>query len=202
MGLRLVDPGNFVQTSDTTGIVVITTLNPITVIFIIPEDDVPKILPEALVNKNIQVEAYDRQQNKLLATGRLLTIDNQIDTTTGTVKLRAIFDNKNNTLFSNQFVNIKLLVENLNNATVVSTAAIQHGKNGDFVYLLNTDSTVTVQPIKAGVTTGDVTVIQEGLTFGQQVVVEGADKLTSGAKVNITSNDKTSDQVKNLTKKT
>ena len=202
VGLRLVDPGNFVQTSDTTGIVVITTLNPITVIFIIPEDDVPKILPEALVNKNIQVEAYDRQQNKLLATGRLLTIDNQIDTTTGTVKLRAIFDNKNNTLFSNQFVNIKLLVENLNNATVVSTAAIQHGKNGDFVYLLNTDSTVTVQPIKAGVTTGDVTVIQEGLTFGQQVVVEGADKLTSGAKVNITSNDKTSDQVKNLTKKT
>ena len=159
-------------------------------------------MPEALVNKNIQVEAYDRQQNKLLATGRLLTIDNQIDTTTGTVKLRAIFDNKNNTLFSNQFVNIQLLVENLNNATVVSTAAIQHGKNGDFVYLLNTDSTVTVQPIKAGVTTGDVTVIQEGLTFGQQVVVEGADKLTSGAKVNITSNDKTSDQVKNLTKKT
>jgi multidrug efflux system membrane fusion protein len=185
VGLRLVDPGNFVQTSDTTGIVVITTLNPITVIFTIPEDDIANILPKAFVAKNVKVQAYDRQQNKLLETGTLLTIDNQIDVTTGTVKLRARFDNKENKLFANQFVNIKLLVRTLPNAITVATAAIQHGNQGDFVYLLKPDFTVTTQAIRAGVTYGDDTVVEEGLTIGQQVVVEGADKLVKGTKVRI-----------------
>lgn len=185
VGLRLVDPGNFVQTSDTTGLVVITTLNPITVIFSIPEDDVPKLLPRAYTDQNIAVEAYDRQQNRLLAKGTLLTMDNQIDTTTGTVKLRANFDNKENKLFPNQFVNIKLRVTTLPQAIVVPTAAIQHGTQGDFVYLFNQDSTVSMHAIKTGITSGDETVIEQGLTTKQQVVVEGADKLTDGAKVKI-----------------
>lgn len=188
VGLRLVDPGNFVQTSDTTGIVVITTLNPITVIFTLPEDDVPKMLPQTLSGKKVIVEAYDRQQNQLLAMGRLLTMDNQIDTSTGTVKLRAQFDNENNRLFPNQFVNIKLLVTNLVNATVVPTAAIQHGNQGDFVFLLNPDFTVRVKTIKSGITFENETVIEEGLVLGQQVVVDGADKLVNGSKVHIANN--------------
>ncbi|KTC84615.1 MdtA/MuxA family multidrug efflux RND transporter periplasmic adaptor subunit [Legionella drozanskii] len=185
VGLRLVDPGNFVQTSDTTGLVVITTITPMTVIFTIPEDDLSKILPRAFTDKNIKVEAFDRRQYKLLATGSLLTIDNQIDTTTGTVRLRAVFSNKERMLFPNQFVNIRLLVTTINNATVIPTAAIQHSEKGNFVYLLNSDFTVKTQPIKVGVTSGDETVIQEGLSFGQQVVVDGTDKLTNGAKVSI-----------------
>ena len=198
VGLRLVDPGNFVQTSDTTGLVVITTINPITVIFTIPEDDVPKIIPKAFVQKNIKVQAYDRQQNKLLATGKLLTIDNVIDTTTGTVKLRAIFDNKENKLFANQFVNIQLLVDNLLNATVVPTAAIQHGNKGDFVYLFNrADSLVITKPVTVGITSGDDTVIQNGLAPNQQVVIDGADKLTNGAKVRLTGENKKLEQTGN-----
>jgi len=185
IGLRLVDPGNFVQTTDPTGIAVITTLNPITVIFTIPEEDVARILPRAFTARNIQVEAYDRQQKQLLATGTLLTIDNQIDTATGTVKLRATFENKGNKLFPNQFVNAKLLVTTLNNAVVVPTAAIQHGNNGNFVYRLNPNFTVRIQPIETGVVHGDETVIQKGLSFGEQVVVDGADKLTDGMKVSI-----------------
>lgn len=188
VGLRLVDPGNFVQTSDTTGIAVVTSLNPITVIFTIPEDDVPKVLPLVLAKKSIRVEAYDRQQNTLLATGALLTMDNQIDTTTGTVRLRAEFDNQENKLFSNQFVNIQLLVNNLPDARVVSTAAIQHGSKGDFVYLLKPDFTVSVKSIKVGISYGDDTVIQDGLSVGDQVVVDGVDKLSNGVKVRIADN--------------
>ncbi|MBA3537182.1 MAG: efflux RND transporter periplasmic adaptor subunit [Tatlockia sp.] len=188
VGLRQIDPGNFVQTSDPTGIVVITTLNPITVIFTVSERDLPQILPRAFFDKNIKVEAYDRRQNKLMATGVLLTIDNQIDTTTGTVKLRAIFDNKEHRLFANQFVNIKLLVSTMKNATTVTTAAIQHGSQGDFVYLLKSDFTVTSKAINTGATYGDSTVVLDGLSLGQQVVVNGADKLVNGAKVRIAEN--------------
>jgi len=190
VGLRLVDPGNFVQTTDTTGIAVVTTLNPATVIFNIAEDNIPSVLPQIFANKKIHVQAYDRQQNKLLATGTLIAIDNQINTTTGTVNLRAQFENKDNKLFSNQFVNIKLLQEDLPDAVVVTTAAIQHGSKGDFVYLINpAHSTVSVKPVKTGVASGDDTVI-EGLTVGQQVVVDGADKLTDGAKVTIVNGKK------------
>lgn len=185
IGLRLVDPGNFVQTSDTTGIAVITTLNPITVIFTIPEDNIQDVLSQAYANKKIPVEAYDRQGSSLLATGRLITIDNQINTTTGTVKLRAEFDNPENKLFSNQFVNIKILAKTLQNAITVPTAAIQHGSDSDFVYRLNPDSTVTSQPVKTSITYGDDTVIITGIKSGQRVVTEGIDMLMNGAKVTV-----------------
>ncbi|MBA2711211.1 MAG: efflux RND transporter periplasmic adaptor subunit [Tatlockia sp.] len=199
VGLRQIDPGNLVLTSDPTGIVVITTLNPITVIFTVSERDLPQILPQAFFDKNIKVEAYDRRQNRLLTTGLLLTIDNQIDTTTGTVRLRAVFENKEHRLFANQFVNIKLLVKTLNNATTVSTAAIQHGSHGDFVYLMNNDFTVSTKFVKTGITFGDSTVIVKGLKLGQQVVVSGADKLVNGAKVKI---DESKDYSGRIAKKT
>lgn len=199
VGLRQVDPGNLVLTSDATGIAVITTLNPITVIFTLSEKDLPQILPRAFYDKHIKVEAYDRRQNKLLSTGLLITIDNQIDTTTGTVRLRAIFENKEHRLFANQFVNIKLLVTILKNATTISTAAIQHGNKGDFVYLLNPDFTVSTQAIKTGTTFDDSTVILKGLKLGQQVVVNGADKLVNGAKVTI---DESKDFSGRIAKKT
>ena len=185
VGLRLVDPGNFVQTSDTSGLVVITSVNPITVIFTVAEDDVPKLIPQVFIKKNMEAKAYDRQQNKLLDTGTLLTIDNVIDPTTGTVKLRAQFPNKKNKLFPNQFVNIKLLVNHLKNATLVATAAIQYDNKGNFVYLYKPDATVMIQPVKVGVTVGDNTVILAGLNPGQQVVLDGADKLTNNAKVRV-----------------
>ncbi len=185
VGLRLVDPGNFVQTSDTTGLFVLTTTTPTTVIFTIPEDDVPKLLPQIYAGKKIKVEAYDRQQNTLLATGQMLAIDNVINVSTGTVKLRATFNNEQNKFFPNQFVNIKILAQTLNNATIVPTAAIQHGNAADFVYALNTDGTVAVKPIKIGIVSGDDTVIDSGLTTGQKVVIDGADKLTNSAKVRI-----------------
>ena len=183
VGLRLVDPGNVVQTTDPTGLLVITTTDPITVIFSIPEDSVPRVLPQVLAKKSIPVKLYDRQQHTLLATGNLLTIDNQIDPTTGMVKLRALFDNKNNRLFSNQFVNTKLLVQKLSDALIVPTAAIQHGRDGDFVFLLQKDSTVTSVSVITGVSQGENTVVLKGLSKGQQVVVEGADQLSNGVKV-------------------
>lgn len=187
VGLRLVDPGNLVQASDTNGLLVITTINPITVIFSIPEDDLQRILKDAMEHKKIIAKAYDRQQNHLLATGTLLTIDNQIDPTTGMVKLRATFDNKNYRLFPNQFVNINLLAKTLHHATVVPTAAIQHGRKGDFVFVLDTKNIVHIQPVKTGVTSGDDTVILHGLSPLQQIVTEGGDKLTNGAAVSIAS---------------
>lgn len=188
IGLRLIDPGNVVQVSDTTGIAVLTTISPITVIFSVPEDDIPQILANAPATKNFQVQAYDRQQNKLLATGTLLTWDNQIDVTTGTVKLKAQFDNKDNKLFPNQFVNIQLLVDTLSQATVVATAAIQHGSKGDFVYRVNPDSSVTKKAVKTGISYGDDTVIEQGIAPGESVVVEGADKLSEGSKVHALNN--------------
>ncbi|KTD64949.1 efflux RND transporter periplasmic adaptor subunit [Legionella shakespearei] len=185
IGLRLVDAGNVVQTGDTTGLAEITTLNPITVIFALPEDNVPQIIPQVYADKTLEVQAYDRQQNKLLATGTLLTIDNHIDPSTGTVRLRATFDNKENTLFPNQFVNVKLLVQTLTKATLVPTQAIQHHLASDFVYLLRPDQTVTVQPVVAGPASGNETVIMQGLKPGQEVITEGTDKLKDGAKVEV-----------------
>ncbi len=183
VGLRLVDPGNYVQTSDTTGLAVINTINPITVIFSIPEDSVPAVTAKINAGNILTVEAYDRQQTKLLATGKLLTIDNQIDPTTGTVKLRAQFANENNALFPDQFVNVKLLVNTLVNATLVPTAALQYGAKNTFVYLVNKNKTVSVTPVMVGVTNGNDSVITSGLLPGQTVVVEGADKLTDGATI-------------------
>lgn len=182
IGLRLVDPGNYVQTADTTGIAVITTLTPITVIFTIPEDDVPQVLKQINSGKILTAYAYDRAQIHLLATGKLLTMDNEIDPTTGTVKLRAQFDNKDNHLFANQFVNVNLLVTTLKQATVVPTAAVQHTNDGTFVYLLNGDK-VTVQLVEIGIASGDDTVVTKGVKTGQSVVIEGVEKLTDGSAV-------------------
>lgn len=183
IGLRLVDPGNFVQTSNTQGIAVITTHDPVTVIFPVAEDYVPLIAPQAYSGKEMQVNVYDRQQNHLLATGTLMALDNQISTTTGTVKLRAIFNNKKNKLFPNQFVNVKILVETLHQATVVPTAALQHTTTEDFIYVINEDNTVKIQTVVMGPAIGDDTVIKRGLLPGQKVVVNGADKLMNGSKV-------------------
>jgi multidrug efflux system membrane fusion protein len=185
IGLRLVDPGNFVQTTDTTGIAVVTTLNPITVIFTLPEDDIPQVLQQIAAGNNLIVKAFDREQNALLAVGRLLTIDNEIDSTTGTVKLKAQFENENNRLFPSQFVNIRLLVTLLRRATVIPTAAVQQGAQGSYVYVLNKDNTVSIKPIKSGITSGDYTVVATGVLPGQQVVVEGVDRLSEGASVTI-----------------
>lgn len=185
VGLRLVDPGNYVQTTDTTGIAVIATLQPITVIFSIPEDNVPEVLEQINAGTTLTVNAYDRQQNKLLAVGKLLTIDNQIDPTTGTVKLRAQFENENNALFPNQFVNTQLLVTTLTNATIIPTAAIQHGVQNNFVYIVNNDNTVSVKSVVLGVVSGEFTVVKSGISAGQLVVVEGADKLIEGSIVTI-----------------
>jgi multidrug efflux system membrane fusion protein len=183
IGLRLVDPGNFVQTSSNQGIVVITTNDPITVIFPIAEDYVPQIAPQAYANKEMVVTVYDRQQEHLLATGKLLALDNQINTTTGTVRLRAIFNNASNRLFPNQFVNAQILVETLHQATVVPTAAVQHTTTEDFVFLINADHTVIPKTVVMGPASGDDTVIKSGLLPGQHVVVNGADKLINGSKV-------------------
>ncbi len=187
VGLRLVDPGNYVQVSDTTGIAIIDTLNPITTIFTLPEDNIPEVLALVDAGQTLQVQAYDRAQNKLLATGELLTIDNQIDPTTGTVRLKAQFQNGDNTLFPNQFVNVKLLIKTLQNAILIPTAAIQYGVNGTFVYVLNANKTVSVKSVVVGVASEADTVITSGVSLGQSVVVEGADKLTDGAKVIVAS---------------
>ncbi|MFI4918419.1 MAG: efflux RND transporter periplasmic adaptor subunit [Legionellales bacterium] len=185
VGLRLIDPGNFVQTNDTTGIAVLTTTNPMTVIFPIAEDYVSELLPQAYASKNLLVKAYDRQQEHLLATGKLLALDNQINTTTGTVRLRAVFDNKDHKLFPNQFVNVKILANTLHHATVVSTAAIQHTTTEDFIYIVNANNTVTAQPVVLGPSSGDFMVIKKGLLPGQAVVINGADKLMNGSKVTV-----------------
>ena len=188
IGLRLVDPGNIVQTSDTTGIAVINLISPITVVFTLPEDDISEVVKQIDKNKPLTVEAFNRQQTTLLTTGQLLTIDNQVDTTTGTVKLKAVFDNKNNELFPNQFVNIRLLLKTLPNAVVLPTATIQHDNNGSFVYLYHPDQTVSVNPVVTGITHQDITTINSGIKPGQTVVLEGMDKLTTGMKVADASN--------------
>ncbi len=184
IGLRLVDPGNYVQTTDTNGIAVVTTLSPITVIFPIPEDNVPQVLEQINAGKTLVVSAYDRTQNQLLAVGKLLTMDNEINTSTGTVNLRAQFDNRDNHLFPNQFVNVTLLVTTLPQATVVPTAAVQRRTEGAFVYLLEGNKVIT-QPITTGIVSGDDTVITQGLQAGQAVVIEGVDKLLDGSLVSV-----------------
>jgi len=183
VGLRLVDPGNFVKTTDTTGLFVLNGVRPITVIFTLPEDNIPQVLKRMKENNDLIVEAYDRAQVSLLATGSLLTIDNQIDPTTGTVKLRALFQNQDDQLFPNQFVNIKLLIDTQHQALVVPKVAVQQGKKGTFVYLLNKDQTVSVKPVSVKVTNGDFVAVTGEIEANQSVVIEGTDKLTEGTKV-------------------
>jgi membrane fusion protein, multidrug efflux system len=183
IGLRLVDPGNYVQVSNSTGITVVTQLQPITVIFPIPEDDLPDILPHLNAGTALEVSAYDRANVKMLATGRVAALDSQIDTTTGTVKVRAEFNNTDNALFPNQFVNARLLVKTMNNVITVPTAAIQRGAPGSYVYVINADNTVSVRPISIGPSDGPFAAVNSGLTAGERVVVDGTDRLRDGARV-------------------
>jgi multidrug efflux system membrane fusion protein len=183
VGLRQVDQGNYVQTSDTNGLVVITQLQPITVLFTLPEDSLPEVMKRLHAGVPLQVVAYDRSQTTKLATGVLMTVDNQIDTTTGTVKLKAQFPNEDESLFPNQFVNVDLVLNVLHDATIIPVSAVQRGAPGTFVYVVKPDETVTVRPISTGPTDGDRVVVDKGLTVGETVVVDGADKLRDGAKV-------------------
>ncbi|MET1027746.1 MAG: MdtA/MuxA family multidrug efflux RND transporter periplasmic adaptor subunit [Dongiaceae bacterium] len=186
VGLRQVDAGNYVQANDTNGIVVVTQLQPISVIFSLPEDDLPLLMRRVQGNATLPVTVFDRSQSRKLATGTLSTVDNQIDITTGTVKLRASFDNNDNALFPNQFVNATLLADTLHDAIIIPVAAVQHGAPGAYVYAVKSDNTVEVRPVTVGPSAGDNVAITAGLTAGEQVVVDGVDKLRDGAKVTVT----------------
>jgi multidrug efflux system membrane fusion protein len=183
VGLRQVDPGNYLQPSDSTGIVVITQIAPISVLFSTAEDNLPPIAARLKAGAKLTVAAYDRTNAKALATGTVSSFDNQIDLTTGTFKLRAQFDNAEGALFPNQFVNIKLLVDTMSGATLAPNPAIQIGASGSFVYVVNADSTVAVRKVTTGPSDGKNTVIASGLTVGENVVIDGVDRLRDGAKV-------------------
>jgi multidrug efflux system membrane fusion protein len=185
IGLRFVDPGNIVHTTDTNGMAVITKEQPIAVIFPVPEENLPAIMKKLKGGESLTVEALDRAQNKLIATGRLLTADNQIDTTTGTVRLKAVFDNKDNALYPNQFVNARVLMETLRGVTVVPSAAVQRSPDGTFVYLVNKNDTVSVRLVTLGPSRKDTQSIAKGLAPGDTLVVEGAEKLRDGSRVRV-----------------
>lgn len=184
-GIRQVDIGNLVQAGQTNGIVVVTEINPMSVIFSIPEDSIDPIMDRMRTGAKLQADAYDRAQTKKLATGALSAVDSSIDTTTGTVKLRALFDNTDNALFPNQFVNIHLLVDTLENQTLAPVAAIQRGAQGTFVFVANADKTVAMRTVKTGPTDGTNTVITDGLKPGDTIVVDGADRLSDGATIEV-----------------
>jgi multidrug efflux system membrane fusion protein len=184
VGLRLVDPGNIVHSANSNPLVVITELQPITVIFTVAEDYLGQIQQKLQQGRTMTVDAYDRTQQKKLATGTLETLDNEIDTTTGTVKLRAIFSNEDNSLFPNQFVNARLLVDTLHDATLVPNPVIQRDSQGAFVYLLNEDQTISTNPVVVRVTDADVSAV-EGLEPDKVLVGDNFNKLTDGMKVQV-----------------
>jgi membrane fusion protein, multidrug efflux system len=185
MGLRLVDPGNFVAGAAGTGLVIINQLQPISVYFTIPEDNLPAVMQKLRQGAHLQADAYTRDNSKKLASGVLTTPDNQIDPTTGTAKLKAVYDNKDSTLFPQQFVNIRLLVDTLTNQMVVPNVAVQTGQQGTFVYVVDGDSTVHLKPVQVGVITETVSQILGGLSDGDRVVVDGTDRLVEGAFVRV-----------------
>lgn len=183
VGLRQVDPGNYVQAGSSTGIVVLTLLHPISVIFTVPEDSLPQIMARVHAGAVLPVTAFDRANVKQLGTGHFASIDTEVDQTTGTVKVRAEFDNKDESLFPSQFVNVQMLLDTLHDAATVPISAVQRGAPGTYVYLLNDDDTVTVHPITLGAQDGDLVAVDKGLDPGQRVVTDGADRLRDGAKV-------------------
>ncbi|HEY1759771.1 MAG TPA: efflux RND transporter periplasmic adaptor subunit [Bryobacteraceae bacterium] len=185
VGLRLVDPGNIVHAADTNGLVVITQMDPISVIFTLSEDLLPAVLQKMRAGQTLEVDAYDRNNTKKLSQGTLTTVDNEIDQTTGTVRMRATFSNKDFSLFPSQFVNVRVLVQQKNGVVLLNTAGIQRNSNATFVYLVQPDSTVTLRNIQVGTTEGDDTEITSGLEPGDVVVMTGADKLQEGSKVNV-----------------
>jgi multidrug efflux system membrane fusion protein len=183
VGLRLVDPGNIVHAADANGMLVITQVQPIAVIFTLPEDNIPEVI-SVMKKRQLTVEAYGRDNKELVGTGRLLTLDNQIDQTTGTLKFKSEFENRDLSLWPNQFVNIRLFLDVRKNAIIVSTAAIQKGAQGSFVYLVGSNNLAQVRPVQVEFVEGNVAIISQGLSAGDQVVVDGADKLQQGAPVN------------------
>jgi multidrug efflux system membrane fusion protein len=183
VGLRLVDIGNIVHATDTTGLLVITQLQPIAVIFSLPQDQLSQVIGKLHGAGPLPVEAYDRDNTTKIATGRLLTIDNQIDTTTGTYKLKAVFSNDKDTLFPNQFVNIHLLVDTKRNVTIVPATAIARGPQGTYVYLTQKNSRVKIQPVTVTLNSGNSVAIGKGLRAGDTVVIDGQDKLQDGSRI-------------------
>jgi multidrug efflux system membrane fusion protein len=183
VGLRLVDMGNMVHATDTNGLLVITQLQPIATLFSLPQDQLPQVMARMKKGAPISVEAYDRDNTSKLATGKLLTIDNQIDTTTGTYKLKAVFDNAKNELFPNQFVNVHLLVDTRKSVVLVPTTAILRGPQGTYVFAVGSDSKVKIHIVSLVETNGNVTGVSSGLGAGDVVVTDGQDKLQDGSKV-------------------
>jgi multidrug efflux system membrane fusion protein len=186
VGLRLVDTGNLVQANSTNPLVVITQLQPITVIFSVAEDYLPQIQQQLRQGQHLKVDAFDRTQATKIAEGALLSLDNQIDTTTGTIKLRAVFPNTDSSLFPNQFVNARLLIETQRGATLLPTAAIQRNAQGAFVYIIGSDSKASIRTVKVGTTDGNMAAV-EGVQPSEVVVVNGFDKLQDGVKVAVRS---------------
>jgi multidrug efflux system membrane fusion protein len=185
VGLRLVDAGNMIHATDPNGLIVITQLQPVTVVFSIPEDSLPGLLARMKGGEKIPVEAWDREGKRKIATGYLFTVDNQIDPTTGTVKLKAVFQNSGNELFPNQFVNARLLMDVVRGTVVVPAAAIQRSTRGIFVYVVKTDNTAEMRPVSLGPAQGDDQSIRDGVAPGELIVVDGADRLREGAKVEL-----------------
>jgi multidrug efflux system membrane fusion protein len=183
IGLRLVDAGNIVQTGDTSGLLIITQMDPISAIFTISEDQLQVVVQKMAAGQTLEVDAYDRAAATKLAQGSLTTLDNQVDPTTGTLKLRATFQNPKGTLYPNQFVNAKLLVQEKRGVTLVPTGAVQRNSQATYVYVVNADSTVTVRPIVIGTTEGNDSEVISGLAPGEVVVMTGVDKLQAGSKV-------------------
>jgi len=183
IGLRLVDQGNIVHAADTTGLAVITQLQPIAVDFSIPEDNLPQVIKDMRNGQKLPVDAFDRNLKNQLATGTLETFDSQIDQTTGTIKLKAVFSNDDYALFPNQFVNVKLLVATIRDTLLVPAAAVQINPQGTFVYVVKPDNTVEVRTVTIGATQGDVIALNSGVTPGEMLVTDGLDKLQAGAKV-------------------
>jgi multidrug efflux system membrane fusion protein len=186
IGLRSVDIGNLVGPNDQNGLVTITQQAPIDVVFSVPQDAVPELKSALSRGKPLQVTAFDRARSTQLAGGRFLALDNLVDTQTGTVRAKARFDNANSALFPNQFVNVRLKLRSIEGATAVPVSAVRNGGNGPFVYVLNTgDNTVSLRQVKRGLSSADKTQILSGVQPGEQVITEGADRLTDGAKVRL-----------------
>jgi multidrug efflux system membrane fusion protein len=185
IGLRLVDQGNMVHATDTQGLAVITQLQPIAVLFSVPEDDLPRITTALKTGAQLPVDAYDRDVKTKLASGSLLTLDNQIDQSTGTIRLKAVFPNEDNSLFPNQFVNAKMLVDTMHDVVLVPAAAVQRSSQGMFVYVVQPDQTVQIRNVTVSMTQGELAAIGSGLKQGELVVTDGVDKLRQGAKVTV-----------------
>jgi len=181
--LRQLDAGNMIHATDANGLAVITQLQPIAVLFSIPEDQLQSVLKKLRDGITLKADAYDRDEKRKLASGTLLTVDNQIDQTTGTSKLKAVFPNNDYALFPNQFVNVRLALDTQRNAIIVPSVAIQRGPTGTFVYLVQNDNTVTIRAVKTGLSLENNIAIDDGITPGDRVVVDGAEKLAEGMKV-------------------